>query len=113
MSRLLSSFCIRNSGAGHASDRAELLRFLLNKGYDLDLAAVNARLETPLHCALRSRSLEILEVRTYCFRYRAYSAACVRAWPFNGCRCVAHSAQLISFVLCVTLFLLHDSWSPR
>ncbi|CAL8465257.1 g4792 [Coccomyxa elongata] len=62
VSRLLSSLCIRSSGAGHASDRAELLRFLLDKGYNLDLASVNARLETPLHCALRSRSLEILEV---------------------------------------------------
>ncbi|BDA50235.1 probable Ankyrin repeat and IBR domain-containing protein 1 [Coccomyxa sp. Obi] len=62
VSRLLSSLCIRSPGAGHASDRAELLRFLLDKGYDLDLASVNARLETPLHCALRSRSLEILEV---------------------------------------------------
>lgn len=69
MSRLLSSLCIRSSGAGHASDRAELLRFLLDKGYDLDLASVNARLETPLHCALRSRSLEILEVRSHTVHY--------------------------------------------
>ncbi len=63
VSRLLSSLCIRGPGAGHASDRAELLRFLLDKGYQVDLTSVNARLETPLHCALRSRSLEILEVR--------------------------------------------------
>ena len=69
VSRLLSSLCIRSSGAGHASDRAELLRFLLDKGYNLDLASVNARLETPLHCALRSRSLEILEVRSHSLHY--------------------------------------------
>jgi hypothetical protein len=62
VSRLLSSLCIRGAGAGHASDRAALLRFLLDKGYQMDLTSVNARLETPLHCALRSRSLEILEV---------------------------------------------------
>ena len=64
LSRVLSGLCLRGAGAGHAAERAALLRWLLdNHGAELDLAAVNAALETPLHCALRSGSAEVLEVR--------------------------------------------------
>lgn len=43
--------------------RAELLRWLLENHQDIDLSVVNARLQTPAHCAIKSRSLEVLEVR--------------------------------------------------
>jgi hypothetical protein len=59
---MLSSLCIRTPGAGHASERAELLRYLLDHGHSLELASLNVRLETPVHCALRSSSFEVLEV---------------------------------------------------
>ena len=52
------------AAAGHAPERAALLRHLLDAGaLHVDLALLNARLETPVHCALRSGSLELLEVR--------------------------------------------------
>ena len=66
---MLSGLCLRGAGAGHAAERAALLRWLLdrpNAGAEsarLELQAVNAALETPLHCALRSGSAEVLEVR--------------------------------------------------
>ena len=44
-------------------ERAELLNWLLREGpVPLNLGSVNGSLETPLHCALRSCSLEVLEV---------------------------------------------------
>ena len=45
------------------SKRAELLRWLIDSHRAIDLAAVNARLQTPVHCALETRSMEVLEVR--------------------------------------------------
>ena len=57
--------CARGGGAGHAAERAALLRHLLDAGAPLDLGSLNGRLETPVHCALRSGSAELLEVRLW------------------------------------------------
>ena len=43
--------------------RAELLRWLLDNQPTIDLSAANACLQTPAHCAIKSGSLEVLEVR--------------------------------------------------
>ena len=60
---MMALFCIKPT-ATLISDakRAELLRWLLDNSYALDLSAVNAQLQTPAHCAVQSRSLEVLEV---------------------------------------------------
>ena len=61
---MMALFCIKPT-ATLISDakRAELLRWLLDNNYALDLSAVNAQLQTPVHCAVQSRSLEVLEVK--------------------------------------------------
>ena len=61
---MMALFCIKPT-ATLISDvkRAELLRCLLDTGASLDLSAVNAQLQTPAHCAVQSRSLEVLNVR--------------------------------------------------
>ncbi len=62
-STVMALFCIKPT-ATLISDakRAELLRCLLDTGSSLDLSAVNALLQTPAHCAVQSRSLEVLKV---------------------------------------------------
>ena len=73
---MLSSLCMRGgAAAGHAPERAALLRHLLDARApdQVDLGLLNARLETPVHCALRSGSLELLEVRPV-------QAACAHGW---------------------------------
>ncbi|KAK9832549.1 hypothetical protein WJX81_008317 [Elliptochloris bilobata] len=66
MSRILASLGAAGMygavATPHARDRAALLRRLLDAGAAVDLGAINARLETPVHCALRSCSLQLLEV---------------------------------------------------
>ena len=59
----MALFCIKPT-VTFISDakRADLLRWLLDNSYVLDLSAVNAELQTPAHCAVQSRSLEVLEV---------------------------------------------------
>lgn len=67
MSRILASLGAAGMygavATPHGRDRAGLLRRLLDAGTPVELGAINARLETPVHCALRSCSLELLEVR--------------------------------------------------
>eukprot|EP00884_Botryococcus_braunii_P009051 jgi/Botrbrau1/18147/Bobra.53_1s0018.1 len=46
----------------HGPERAQLLAHLLDRGVFPDLNAINARMETPLHCALRSCSIDIIRV---------------------------------------------------
>lgn len=65
LSRMLSSLCLRSPGAWHASQRAELLRYLLDHSHCMQLTSLNVRLETPVHCALRSCSFEVLEVSQF------------------------------------------------
>jgi hypothetical protein len=83
MSRILASLGAAGAHGAvatpHARERAALLRRLLDGGAPVDLGAINARLETPVHCALRSCSLELLEARTRPRRpRRAPGAARVR-----------------------------------
>ncbi|KAK9815937.1 hypothetical protein WJX72_012289 [[Myrmecia] bisecta] len=46
----------------HSKERAALLHWLLHTGFLADLGLVNRRLETPLHCALRSHSIHVTQV---------------------------------------------------
>ena len=59
---------------------AELLRWLLDNHPDIDLSAVNARRQTPAHCAIKSGSLEVLEVRNP-FPYPDCCAGCLTIHP--------------------------------
>jgi hypothetical protein len=54
--------------------RADLLRWLLDSHPDVDLSAVNARLQTPAHCAVTSHSLGVLEVETFLILVAALAA---------------------------------------
>lgn len=66
-SAVMALFCLKPAAAlSSDAQRAELLRWLLDGNHTVDLSAVNARLQTPVHCALQSQSLEVLEVRICC-----------------------------------------------
>ena len=75
-SAVMALFCIRPVDAlSTDSKRAELLRWLIDSHHAIDLSAVNARLQTPVHCALETHSMEVLEVRapwlaSYCCNTR-------------------------------------------
>ena len=60
----MALFCIRPVDTlSTDSNRAELLRWLIDSHHAINLSAVNARLQTPVHCALETHSMEVLEVR--------------------------------------------------
>lgn len=60
----MALFCIRPVDTlSTDSKRAELLRWLIDSHHAIDLSTVNARLQTPVHCALETHSMEVLEVR--------------------------------------------------
>ena len=40
---------------------------------DIDLSAINARLQTPAHCAIQLRSLEVLEIFVVEFHWAQHS----------------------------------------
>ena len=63
-STVMALFCIRPvDSLSTDSNRAELLRWLIDSHHAIDLSAVNARLQMPVHCALETHSMEVLEVR--------------------------------------------------
>ena len=58
-------FCLKPAAALSTDmKRAELLRWLIDNHPAINLSAVNAHLQTPVHSALQSHSLEVLEVRS-------------------------------------------------
>ena len=66
-SAVMVLFCIKPAAALSTDmKRAELLRWLIDNHPAIDLSAVNAHLQTPVHSALQSHSLEVLEVRSRC-----------------------------------------------
>lgn len=65
-SAVMVLFCLKPAAALSTDmKRAELLRWLIDNHPAINLSAVNAHLQTPVHSALQSHSLEVLEVRSH------------------------------------------------